>query len=362
MHLRDVAMYSIPELFPLQGNKIMHNLGTHQRADTIWFRDAKWGIFVHYLYDMFLPDVNFSDAVSAWNQLIDDFDVEGLARQLAEIKAGYFMITIGQNSGFYLSPNATYDSLVKHEQSRCTQRDLVADLVEALAPYKIPMMVYLPSFAPCMDRIALESLKCTPDWNDEDLRANGFKPGGYTVLPDIDSRLTEFQYNWEAIIREWSLRWGENIHGWWFDGVYRADVLYRHHDPPNFASFAAAAKAGNPNSLVAFNPGGLVAICQSESEDYTAGEICCGLHVPNEYERTFNPNGMLDGDRLHFMTYMGTNWGRASLRFPTELIVGYTKLVNQWNAVITWEFRTTPEGRIPDEFMTPLCALRDATR
>ena len=43
-------------------------------------------------------------------------------------------------------------------------------------------------------------------------------------------------------------RWGQKVWGWWFDGCYFADAMYRHPDAPNFASFAAAAKAGNPDA------------------------------------------------------------------------------------------------------------------
>ena len=44
-------------------------------------------------------------------------------------------------------------------------------------------------------------------------------------------------------MREWSLRWGDKIGGWWIDGCYFADEMYRHPDAPNFASFTAALKA-----------------------------------------------------------------------------------------------------------------------
>src|SRR5258708_12998700 len=50
-------------------------------------------------------------SVERWNQLVDRFNVDGLAMQLQAVSAGYYQITIGQNSGYYLAPNATYDRL-----------------------------------------------------------------------------------------------------------------------------------------------------------------------------------------------------------------------------------------------------------
>jgi len=63
------------------------------------------------------------------------------------------------------------------------------------------------------------------------------------------------QRNWEAIIREWSLRWGDLVDGWWFDGVYAPHEMYTYDTPPNFGSWAAAARAGNNASILTFSFG-----------------------------------------------------------------------------------------------------------
>ena len=48
-------------------------------------------------------------------------------------------------SGYYLTPNAAYDRLVGTTPSKCSRRDLVADLYEPLHRRGIKLMVYLPS-------------------------------------------------------------------------------------------------------------------------------------------------------------------------------------------------------------------------
>jgi hypothetical protein len=338
------------------------------RANTDWFRDAKWGIFFHYLSEEFMRDVPAEQAVETWNSLVDGFDVEGLAKQLAEVKAGYFFITLGQNAGFYLSPNATYDKLVGHNPSHLSRRDLVADLIKALTPYNIPMMVYFTACAPCLDRRAVEALKCTPPWDRNRIKAQGYNPDAFTVQPGVDNRLTEFQHNWEAIISEWSRRWGQGVKGWWFDGVYSGDLMYDFPDPPNYASFVGAAKAGNPDSLVALNSGvfphvGMKHIGpQSAYDDFTAGEVRELLPSYAGYEWLAKFGGLVDGARYHILTFMGTTWCSATPRFPDALVVGYTQLINQHEGVITWDMRPTKEGLISDAFMKQLCVLRNATR
>ena len=145
-----------------------------------WMQQARWGVMNHYLADWIARRDRASTSVEKWNELIDNFDVEGLAEQIESVGAGYYLITIGQNSGYYLSPNATYDKYVGIRPSKCSRRDLVADLYEALHKCGIRLMVYLPSGAPGSDRVAAEALQ--------------WQRGGY--------RNREFQLKWEQVIRE----------------------------------------------------------------------------------------------------------------------------------------------------------------
>ena len=75
-------------------------LATPNNRNTDWLPEARYGVFMH-----FLP----GDA----RQLaqVNDFDVEALARQLEAVGAKYFVLTLGQNSGYFNSPNATYDRI-----------------------------------------------------------------------------------------------------------------------------------------------------------------------------------------------------------------------------------------------------------
>src|SRR5689334_4650953 len=94
------------------------------RAD--WMAKAQWGVMTHYLADWKAKDNNMEMSVEKWNSLIDNFDAEALARQLQSVGAKYYLISIGQNSGYYLFPNSTYDKLVGIRPSKLSRRDLVA--------------------------------------------------------------------------------------------------------------------------------------------------------------------------------------------------------------------------------------------
>lgn len=304
------------------------------RASTDWFRNAGWGIFTHYLTG---PETSAEE----WNRRVDRFNVERLAHQLASVGARYYFITIGQNSGHYCAPNAAYDEYVGIRPSKCSRRDLVADLYTALAPYGIKLMVYLPSGAPSQDLVAMERLHWRWGFVDPWPSWGGQRTG---------ERLADFQLMWEAVIREWSLRWGRKVCGWWFDGCYFPDEMYRHPEAPNFASFAAAAKAGNPASLVAYNPGVLTPVISlSEHEDYTAGEISDAFPAC--------PGRWVHGAQYHVLSYLGEWWGGGAPRFPTEFVVGYTKHLLAHDAVMTWDMPIGEDGTLPLPFLAQLASL-----
>ena len=318
---------------------------------TQWFREARWGVFAHYL----AAPASSMDPVTMtperWNEQVESFDAARLGADLADIGTQYFFITIGQNTGFFCSPNETYDSLVGRDPSRLSRRDLVADIADELEARGIRTLAYVPAHAPAHDRMAVERLACTPPW---DASAWQLGPGTYRIEGDIDERLSRFQIHWEAIVREWSLRWGRRIHGWWVDGCYHADRMYRASDQPNFESFADAMRAGNPQSIVAFNPGVKVpVICYTPYEDYTAGEVSASLPIdtnPWEPENVQLVDGFVQQAQYHLLTYMGEAWGRGEPRFSEEFVRSFTQLVNIQSGVVSWDVPIDGQGRIPDAF------------
>ncbi len=310
-------------------------LSVWEQDRAAWMREARWGVMNHYLADWIARRERVRMSVEEWNDLIDHFDVEGLAKQIESVGAGYHLITIGQNSGYYLAPNATYDRYVGIQPSKCSRRDVVGDLYEALNKRGIKLMVYLPSGAPGGDRVAREAL----EW----------QRGAY--------RNREFQVKWEQVIREWSVRWGEKVVGWWFDGCYWPNSMYRSTEPPNFASFAAAARAGNADSVVAFNPGVVPRILSlTPHEDYTAGEI-------NDLDRVEIlrvVGGKIDGVQVHILSFLGQRWGMGEPRFSTEQVVTWSRKISDSGGVITWDVPIQRDGSISQPFMDQLTAIGKA--
>ncbi len=309
-----------------------------RRDRAAWLRKARFGVMSHYLSDCIERNDPTAPpmTVERWNNFIDHFDVNALAKQLHEVGADYYLITIGQNSGYYLAPNATYDRIVGITPSHCSRRDLVSDLSAALAKYDIRLMVYLPSGAPDKDAIADKALQ----WEN----------GAH--------RNAEFQKNWEAVIRDWSQRFGKKVSGWWFDGCYWPDAMYRSAEAPNFASFAAAARTGNPDAIVGFNPGvtpgDLHAL--TPAEDYTAGEAS----DPNAQSAHPDGHGLVEGATPHVLTYIGSDWARAPKRFTDEQLLAVVRRLKSMGIAVTLEVVIEASGKLPQTFVDQLKTMNHA--
>ncbi len=282
--------------------------------NTDWFRDARYGVFMH-----FLPG-NPADL-----EKVKAFDVDKLAAQLEEMGAGYFVLTLGQNSGFYNSPNAAYDKQTGYAPGeRCSVRDLPLDLYRALQPKGIRLLLYLPCQVPNQDERAQKAYGLPQGKQDQPLSP-------------------AFAEKWSEVIQEWSDRYGDKVSGWWFDGGYE----HIHFSETIAERYAKAVKHGNPKAIVTFNPGVKV-IRYTMAEDYTAGEL-------NEPLDTLPQGRWLDGSQWHALTYVGSNWGKRDLRLTDAQWSQWVKAVMAKQGVVTLDM-----GPNYDPAAGPIGALADA--
>jgi len=295
--------------------------------NTDWFKDARYGVFMH-----FLP----SDARTF--ALVDKFDVESLARQLEDAGAGYFVLTLGQNAGYYNSPNKTYDNYTGFQAGeRCAKRDLPLELYAALKPKKIKLLLYLPCQVPNQDAKAQ--------------KAFGLRQGTADQPLDL-----EFAKKWATVIQEWTDRYGDKVAGWWFDGGYE----HIHFNESIAEVYAKAVKHGNPNAIVTFNPGVRV-VHYTQAEDYTAGEL-------NEPFEQLPSDRWLMGSQWHALTFLGSTWGQRNTHFPAERWVVWIKTVNARGGVVTldcgpnYDASTGRIGAISDEQFQQLKVVKLAVK
>jgi hypothetical protein len=294
--------------------------------NSAWFREAGFGVFVHYL-----------GGGPGWNERVDSFAVEAFADQIASTGARYVMFTLGQNSGYYCSPNAAYEKYAGYKTGeRCSRRDLPMEIGRALARRGIRLMLYLPSRSPQEDSQAM------------------------TGLGDVNERQPapqEFTGKWSDVIREWSARYGELVAGWWFDGAYNTAGWDDLSLPYNWNTWAAAARAGNPDGMLAFNRGVRVEeafIRQSAQQDYTAGE-------QSEFVQRPAANPAPEGMVWHVLSHLGSSWGKADgPRESNGYMAGYVRSIRDAGGVVSIDANVSRDGRIYQPHLEQLAAIGKA--
>jgi len=281
-----------------------------QDSKSKWMRDAKWGVFTHYLAHM-ASDPGTVMPKKQWIKKVNSFDVKQLGDQLSALKAPYFFITIGQACNYFCSPNKAFDKHFGSDTGARPERDLIADIAAELVPRGIRMCVYTAAYG---------------------TRGESVKD----------------QKEWLEVMTEWSERWGKTISAWWADAT--AYPSY-----PEYQAYINAFKAGNKDALVATKLSDKLPPDQV-LEDYIGGESGFLLAVSDKHYYNYR-QGVTDQIPLHFLTFLGDFWGVGEPRFPVEVVTGWTQHLNNMGGTVSWDCPVTDSGAIPDKVYDQLAVL-----
>lgn len=282
---------------------------------TDWLSKSRYGIMQHFL----LFDDTYQEKINA-------FDVKKYAAMIHEAGAEHLIFTLGQCTGYYCSPNRTYDRIAGHAPGEHTSlRDLPMEIAEALQPYGIRLMLYIP--------ITPSSVSCDPKFN----RGIGWNP----YFLDAGSEQITM---WNEVLREWSLRYGDAVSGWWVDGNYDPSNYNDYSQSGNFITMGEALRAGNPDAIVAYNPG-IAIVANSYYEDYTAGES-------NDFNKEINGR-WFKGEQWHELCFIGRNWGggwggngftgkEEETRYSNRYMIDYIRNINEKGGALTIDVPMEP--------------------
>ena len=279
------------------------------------FLARRFGVFNHFLYSApsSRPDTLATQPTPDWNACVEHFDVEDMARRLHAVGAGYYWITIMQGRKYMLAPNAAFDAIAGTKPGEaCAHRDLIADLAEALARYDIDLFLYFTGDGPYLD---VEI---------------GKKFGLYEPRKHVTMN---FVAKWASVLREYAMRYGTGVKGWWIDGCYRDFLGYTEE---LLTPYYEACKAGNPDCLVAMNNGVKPDFRKYYSkEEITAGEFNDFAVLP--------PSRFIDGAQAHILAPLGVSadgsewggWRRPGLKRSKEYMLDYVRRANAVGMPVT---------------------------
>ena len=313
-------------------------LAKQPNPNTDWFAKAGYGVFVHYLQELQNNPAQLHSygKKSSWDDCVNAFDVELFADQMKLAGAGYVVFTTHQRTRFLIAPNATFDRLTGYKPGEaCSHRDLIAELADALDKRGIPLMLYWTGNGPSSDPIASKAL-------------------GFTAPVT-----KEWAETWGSVVAEYGRRYGDKIKGWWSDGCYFKHGNMKWSDE-TLGILAKALKEGNPNRIIAMNPG-VELNPYSVHEDYIAGEMNKFGALPE--------SRFLEGRQWHILSFLGPSlvgnylaagWGRPGVNYSQAEFVNYLGMVNSRGGVVSIDVMLYRDGRIDFSQLEFLKRLRPA--
>ncbi len=203
-------------------------------------------------------------------------------------------------------------------------RDLPADIIKALKKYDIDFFLYFTGDGP----YASEEL------NPDLLIGNPQKP------------VTEpFVQKWAEVMQEYAERYGTDVKGWWIDGCwfgYNDELMGYYH---------RAAKAGNPDSMIATNVRGTTRYGVGLStEEYVAGER-------NDFDM-LPVSRIVDGAQSHILAPIGIlpdgveaygGWAHCGTVRTKEYMLDYIKKANAIGTPVTVDMQVYRDGSFNEE-------------
>lgn len=302
-----------------------------EKADATWLQDC-YGVMYHLL-----------PSLSNRKQIVRDIDIDAICDQLVEAGASYFLLSFGQNSGYFLSPNDTFASIVTLKpDTRKIDRDLFREFAEALKARGIKLMAYTTSQPPA-----------------------GYTSDHEAFLIDDGISSRESAMLWSMVLREWSLEYGDLISGWWVDGGYlgvnpNTDIL---------DILVNGMKAGNPDTVIAINPGIFVAqrgkLCEitAGETDFPLGSEAGDITDPKNWLTPENDK-VADGVQWFELTFLNVGWcfnqGPRNGLYDKELWATYVDTVLEQDGAICLDVTYNPEDgyKIIPEMMNILKTIK----
>jgi len=302
-----------------------------------WLAEGGYGIMVHYLISP--PGDSDQERHDAFCSTVDGFDLEGFMRQFESTGADWLIFTIGQNTGYYCSPNTFLD---RECPLHTSDRDLALEIARRVHDLGKRFIAYLPS------------------------EVYGQTDNVHQAFAWDPADQSEFQRRCTEFVRAYAMKFGALLDGWWFDGCYEWDVFPNStYDWPLWLN---AARAGNPNAIVCFNDG---AFCINKVkpvtplEDYHAGEV--HQLVGGRIRLGHDPDSPLylpdaqyiDGVQWHALVPVDSTFeGGEPYHYPDEELFGFVDACRSVRGAVTLNLPIGIGGLVPEDSIEQMRRLR----
>ena len=151
-------------------------------------------------------------SASEWNRFVDGFDVKGFAQQMADAEVGWVMFCIDDHYfAWPCAPNKAFSDYTGYAPGeKCSRRDLILDLADALNAKGVKLICYFAGLNGYM--------------KEPQVSGGLADDGDERTAPSAESRQRRIE-----VLKEYADRYKDKIAGWWFDGM----ELNSYQEQPN---------------------------------------------------------------------------------------------------------------------------------
>ena len=284
-----------------------------QRTD--WFHKAGFGMFVHWT----TASLPLNGEQKEYHKAVEDFDLDTFVNQIVDSGAKFVFFTASHSQMHVPFPLDELDAILPNHTSK---RDLIGELADALEKHNIKLMLYFNGDG-CND---IEWQNATYTYTDRETHA-------------------EYCYKVAEAI---SKKYAGKIHGWWIDCCYVEGLCTGYGTSYDFVRYANALRAGNPDSIVAFNFKGI------EEWDCDWGKGISDFQAGEENYITRYPTGRFSGEgglQWFALCWMDDFWvhekeGEPTPRYTNEEVLDYITKIKENGGVFAYNVAPYQEGII----------------
>ena len=299
-----------------------------QKNRTDWFFDAGFGLFVHWTTKT-LPK---RGATKEYHQAVLDFDLDTFVSQVVLSGAKFLFFTISHSEMHLPCPLKELDEIVPGHTSK---RDLIGELADALNQHGVRLMLYFNGDG-----------QADTEWHETTLTYKNPKEHA------------EYCYKIAEAI---SKQYGRKIHGWWIDCCYEPPICSGYGVNYDYERYARALRAGNPDSIVAFNFRGVEPWGNEWGRgiaDFQAGEENDISRYPSS---RFSGEG---GTQWFSLCWMDDFWvhekeGTVMPVHENDKVLEYIKRVRALGGVFAYNTAPYQEGHISEHTLKQLLYLKE---
>ncbi|MBT7848023.1 MAG: hypothetical protein HN742_39515, partial [Lentisphaerae bacterium] len=296
------------------------------RAALNWFQNSRYGLMFHWTSQT-QPR---HGALKPYAQAVADFDVDAFADRVAGTGAAYVMFTANHAEPTFPAPLPYWESLYP---GWTTERDLVAEMIEALRARGIKLFLYLNLF------VAYRDFGRNADADD---------------FVDTSCRLLE----------EIGEHYGKRLSGYWIDSCHQ---LFSRYGSVPMGPIFRATKTGNLGRVTCFN-WGIRPVGTPWQEFWSAETVMPGTLPPADKNGRMlsGPGKGLNGHALlimdDFWVHKEPDTTIADPRWSSEELIEFIRDCNEKKAPVTINLAIYQDGSIGPGTAEVMDEIRSALR